>query len=113
MQIAARSLILRTGDALVEIPIRIFVPQLESDGRGWQCRYEIDWPHKQRLSAGHGVDAVQALQLTMQKIGTELYASDYHKSGKLYFDQPGAGYGFPVPKSARNLLIGEDAKFDG
>jgi hypothetical protein len=26
------------------------------------------------------------------------------------FEEPGAGYGFPVPATMRDLLVGEDAK---
>jgi hypothetical protein len=32
-------------------------------------------------------------------------------SGDLTFDAPGRGYGFPVPKSLRDLVVGDDADF--
>lgn len=44
-------------------------------------------------------------------IGGEIYASEYHKSGALFLDEPGRGYGFPVASSLRDVLIGDDAKF--
>jgi len=53
---------------------------------------------------------VQAVLLTMQKIGTEIYMSEYHKSGRLLWTAPGRGYGFPVPSNLRDLLIGDDAR---
>ncbi len=56
---------------------------------------------------------MQAIILTLQMIGARLYFSDYHKSGRLYFERPGSGYGFPVPKNARDVLVGDDKKFEG
>ena len=53
---------------------------------------------------------MQAVLLTMQKIGTEIYMSEYHKSGRLLWTAPGRGYGFPVPCNLRDLLIGDDAR---
>jgi len=73
-----------------------------------------DWLAKRKgRERLHGVDAMQALILTLQMIGDRLHFSDYHKTGRLYFETPGSGYGFPVPKNARDLLIGDDARFDG
>jgi hypothetical protein len=46
-------------------------------------------------------------------IGAHLYFSDYHKTGCLYFEKQGSGYGFPVPKNARDMLIGDDRTFEG
>lgn len=47
-----------------------------------------------------------------------LYFSDYHKTGRLKWpgddiEAAGGGYGFPVPRNARDLLIGIDKRFDG
>lgn len=49
----------------------------------------------------------------MQMIGAELYTSDYHEAGKLVFDVKGAGFGFPVPRTVRDLLEGDDVTFFG
>lgn len=59
---------------------------------------------------------MQALTLALQKIGTEIYTSDFHKSGLLSWDDSKksnsrTGYGFPVMPSVRDLLIGDDAKY--
>ena len=101
----ARLLRLSHGHADLDIPIRIFTPEQGDDG-GWFCRCEIAWLHGRWSSPGWGFDAVQAILLTMQKIGTELYMSEHHKPGRLMWTAPGRGYGFPV---SRNLLIGDDA----
>ena len=58
-----------------------------------------------------GVDAVQALELALRMIGAFIYGSDHHESGNLIWGAPGQGYGFPVPNTIRDLLIGEDKKF--
>jgi hypothetical protein len=58
-----------------------------------------------------GYDAVQAILLTLQFIGSRIYGSNEHKSGSLYLDEIGRGYGFPVPYTMRDELIGDDKKF--
>jgi hypothetical protein len=52
------------------------------------------------------------LLCTLQKIGFGLYSSAYRKAGILVFEKPGGGYGFPIPKNGRDLLIGNDKIFD-
>ena len=112
MVIATRVLqIIASGSEPVRTEIRVYKPV--ADERSWACRYEIDWPDATRKSIAHGVDAVQALNLAMIKIGAELYASSYHAQGTLVFEKRGNGYGFPVPKPLRDTLIGDDAKFEG
>jgi hypothetical protein len=110
MLIATRTLKLRRTDGEIEIPVRIFAPQAAST-KTWFCHYQIDWPEGESTSRAGGVDSVQALYLAMQMIGSEIYTSSYHKSGKLYLDAPGSGYGFPVPTTLRDLLVGDDKKF--
>lgn len=92
-----------------EVVIRISA--VEDHGDNWSCRYEINWPEGRRKMEAFGVDFVQAILLAFQMIGAELYTSDYHKSGRLMFDEPGQGYGFPVASSIRDLLIGDDRKY--
>jgi hypothetical protein len=110
MIIARRSLRLRNGTKEIEIPISVHAPSFEKQG-AWSCRYEIGWPEGTRSFAGWGADAVQALVLTLGMIGAEIYSSGYHKAGLLYWNEPGGGYGFPVPPTIRDLLVGEDAKY--
>jgi hypothetical protein len=74
------------------------------------CRFEIAWPDGTLAQWAGGVDAVQALVHALQIIGALLYTSDAHKRGVLYLDEPGRGYGFPVPHGIRDLLEGDDAK---
>lgn len=65
------------------------------------------------IKAGGGVDAVQALELCMKSIAQKLYFSDYHKDGALFWPGQGLGYGFPIAKNGRDLLVGQDKEFDG
>lgn len=114
MIIADRSLHLRQGEQEVVVPIRLFAPQKDADA--WSCSFEIDWPEGIRRSTAVGSDSIQALVLALQKIGAEIYTSDYHKSGLLNWgdltkEAARKGYGFPVMPSIRHLLIGDDAKY--
>ena len=111
MIVATRTLFLTSDGKSQPFDVRIYQP--EPQGRAWACNYEIDWPGKKRASSGFGVDSVQAILSTMLKIGLELYSSDQHSAGTLVFDKSGNGYGFPVPKELRGLLVGDDARFDG
>jgi hypothetical protein len=88
------------------VPINIEVPT-EGD-RCWECAYTIGWPEGERTAVVRGYDGVQALYLTMQRIALELYGSPHHANGSLFWDKPGAGYGFPMPKVGYEDLIGED-----
>ena len=108
--IAARDLRLRAVNGDLPIPIRIFSPTFEKEGV-WFCRYEIGWPDKKSEMSVGGFDSTQALVHALQTIGAEIYSSSYHKSGKLFWDAPGNGYGFPVTGGVRDLLQGDDAKY--
>ena len=111
MIIAARNLMSRSSLDERQIDVSIYAPELV-DGT-WICRYKIDWPTQKRESFAAGVDSVQALCLALQKIGMELYVIPYHLSGDLRWEKFGDGYGFPVPKNGRDMLVGADKAFDG
>ncbi|MDO8978991.1 MAG: hypothetical protein Q7V17_07145 [Afipia sp.] len=108
MIIASRTLTYLAASVRQDVRIDIFKP--EQDNGSWLCRYVINWPDQPWHSFGGGHDAVQALLAAMQKIGIELYASQANTSGQLSWDD-WKGFGFPVPKGARDTLIGDDAKY--
>jgi hypothetical protein len=110
MLIANRSLNLRTKDGNVQIPVRLFSPE-QGAGGSWNCRYEIDWPDGKWAMEAGGFDALQAILMAFYMIGSEIYTSNYHKAGQLSFQEPGNGYGFPVPAPLRDLLQGSDKEF--
>jgi uncharacterized protein DUF6968 len=106
MVIATRRLKLQLPAEEIDVSVRIFLPEADNDS--WRCAYEIDWPNEKRSSAAVGVDSVQALILALQKIGIEIYTSDYHRQGQLGWFEANQGYGFPVTKNVRDLLVGDD-----
>ena len=110
MIIANRTLKLRNETGVAPIAINIFAPECEQPG-AWSCRYDVDWPEGPRTYAGWGVESIQAVVATLNMIGAEIYSSNYHKSGRLYWDAPGNGYGFPVVPTIRDLLQGDDLKY--
>ena len=90
----------------IGVPITIRLPVDRQDH--WRCDYEIGWPEGVRQGKGLGIDSVQALLVALMNIGAELYASDAHRSVKLMWDRPGAGYGFPLAPGIRDLYEGDD-----
>lgn len=107
MLIVSHRLFLKTeaGDGVIEINIHKPEPATTS----WSCRYEIDWPEGRQVRDASGIDALQALVLALQMIGADIYTSAYHREGRLRAYDTDKGYGFPVPTSLRNLLVGVDA----
>jgi hypothetical protein len=110
MLIGTRTLRFEDGADRIDIAIEVHAPERGEDG-GWFCRYAIDWPDERRESEGWGHDALQAVWLTLSKIGIEIYTSAYHQTGRLVWEEAGQGYGFPVPPNARDMLVGDDALF--
>jgi hypothetical protein len=104
-----RILKLETAEGSAQIPIRVFLPRKLSVD--WGCKFSIGWPEGEFEMDIHGVDAIQALDLALRTIGAFLYSSDHHASGELVWLEAGKGYGFPVPNSLRDMLIGDDQKF--
>lgn len=109
MIIATRVLKLRRAQGDIEIPIRIFAP--EPQEIDWSCQVEIDWPDEKLTRVVVGVDAMHAIELALRLVGAQIYTSDYHESGELEWLEPGKGYGFPVPNSIRDLLVGDDKRY--
>lgn len=84
-----------------------------AEGGVWACHYEIGWPEGAQKGEARGGDGIQATYLAMQKIAVYLYMSSYHQTGKLYWERPGQGYGFPMPREGRDQLVGEDKLTQG
>lgn len=93
------------------VEIRLLLPELTQGA--WGCRYEIDWPEGRVSSFCGGNDAIAALHGAIEKIGMELYMSRYHHDRTMSWLEPWVSYGFPLPKGARDELIGDDQRFYG
>jgi len=104
---ATRVLKIRDADRELDVQVRVLMPE-EEDNKYWTCKYEIAWPTETNRGFAAGIDAIQALLLALQIIGIRIYTSSYHEAGNLMWDIPGQGYGFPVSKNLRDLLIGGD-----
>jgi len=109
--IAKRILTLSTNTGDQPVPVEIAAPT--GSGKAWRCAFTIGWPRGTQAGYGAGVDSMQALSIALVNIATQLYTSPEHESGKLRWDKPRNGYGFPIVKPLRNLLVGDDKVFDG
>jgi hypothetical protein len=99
------------------VQIRLYAPEQE---RGqWHCRYELDIPadgeEPARTLTAYATDREPfgAIMFAIQRIGLDLYTSEYHRQRKLHWLDGYEGYGFPVPRGARDLLIGDDVALFG
>lgn len=90
----------------ISIPVRIHTPVRSKID--WSCRAEIGWPGQPWSRDVTGIDAIDAVELALRMVGTELYCSEWHASKRLVWLAPGDGYGFPVPRSISDMLIGQD-----
>ncbi len=79
-------------------------PEKFPDGEDYYCPYQIVGIGSERVKYAGGIDAVQALQLALKKIGTDLYTSQEAQAKQLLWagGEPG-DFGFPVPDSLRDL----------
>ena len=112
MIIATRVLTLRRKRGDIKVPIRIHAPEEDGSIGPWKCRFSIKWPNRTQRFEGYGGDAMQALVFALKMISALLYASKEHKSGRLYWLEPGSGYGLPVTNNMRGLLVGLDKQFE-
>lgn len=57
-----------------------------------------------------GYDSAQALYFAMQQVAVQLYLSEPHRLGNLYWTEAGKGYGFPLPFGGRDAAVGDDRR---
>jgi len=111
MIVGSRVLTVRHEGREREVTIVLHLPEMA--GQSWDCRYEIGWPDGPVRSFAGGNDAIAALFAAIEKIGLELHMSRYHHERAMWWLKPWDGYGFPLPKGARDELIGDDQRFFG
>jgi hypothetical protein len=97
--IAVRELSLSGGTT---VSVIIGRPEPFPDGNGCYCPYQFLGIGDQRVRYAGGEDTVQALMLTLEKIGTDLYTSPEAKAGLLTLNGS-RDLDFPVPHSIRDL----------
>jgi hypothetical protein len=108
MSAITRILRLRQSSRIIEVPVDIGPPML-TDGT-WTCPFRVGWPDGPKIGDASGFDSTQALYHAMQLVAAQLYMSEAHQRGDLYWDRPGNGYGYPLPFGGRKIAIGDDKK---
>ena len=80
-------------------------PEKFPDADDYYCPYQIVGVGNERVRYAGGIDAVQALELTLKMIGTDLYTSGEAQSGALSWmgGSKKGDLGFPVPDGLRDL----------
>ena len=80
-----------------EVHVDLFEPVLEPD-QDYTCRYTVSGLAKPLSGSGMGIDAIQALFITLQLIGNRLYSMEEFKSGRLTWEGSinGRDLGFPT-----------------
>jgi hypothetical protein len=87
--IAERQLVLRRDSGSMDVTVKIGRPEPGSSGADWICPYEIWFGDNCRSMAMHGIDSIQALQLTMATLDVELEHGARKYAGTLYqYDEP-------------------------
>lgn len=71
--------------------LKVGMPFEYGEGLNWCCPYELSTESSRELFAMFGIDALQALELTMKTLGVEIEHWEKTKDGKFYFlDEKGA-----------------------
>lgn len=98
--VAERTLDLESGERVI---VRIGKPRKFRGNDSYFCPIEVRWPDRARISYSGGVDAMQALHLGLQMIGTRLYTSQEAMRGELTW-LGGRDLGFPVPDIIADMV---------
>lgn len=99
--IATRELILSDGK---EVSVIIGKPEKFPDSDDYYCPYQVIGIGKGNVRYAGGIDSVQALLLTLNMIGADLYTSKEAKAGILSWKGGAKGdLGFPLPEVLRDL----------
>ena len=89
--------LVRPGQPAVEVRASLGKPQRIPNHTDYYCPYQITAPADTKLHGVCGVDAFQAIQLTMATIGIELEVLSKDSGGKIEWDAGTDGnLGFPA-----------------
>ena len=87
-----RTLRLRNGTGFEDVVVSIF--WLEQRDQSWFSGWTIGWPERERRGSAGGADAIQALFVALNMVGTGLYCSAEHKAGLLSWPMTGPAKAF-------------------
>jgi hypothetical protein len=95
--VAERHLSLKIGDdGFGEVVILMGKPQRFPDSGDYFCAYQIKGVGNEKIRWGGGVDAFQAIEISMKMIGVDLDALVHGEGHKLSWNaDKGGGLGFP------------------
>jgi hypothetical protein len=95
--IATRNLLLlRDGTSALEVHVLLGKPQAGPDHKDFYCPYQIKGVGEEKVKSVYGIDAFQALQLTLSILAVELEVLNKQLGGKLRWDcDDKGGLGFP------------------
>lgn len=65
--------------------LKVGAPFEYGEGYDWCCPYELGTESGKKLFGMFGIDALQALELTMKTLGVEIKHWEKAKKGKFYF----------------------------
>lgn len=84
--IASREMTFHFKDGRVEdASLKVGLPFEYGNGYDWCCPYELKTQSKTKLFGMFGIDALQALELTMKTLKAEIEAWEKSQDGKFYF----------------------------
>ena len=84
--IAEREMVFRFDDGRIEqASLRVGKPFEYGGGYDWCSPYQLSTESHQLLFGMFGIDALQALELTMKTLRGEIEAWERSKNGKFYF----------------------------
>jgi hypothetical protein len=65
--------------------LKVGIPFEYGEGFDWCCPYELSTESSKKLFGMFGIDAMQALQLTMKTLAVEIEFWEKSKKGKFHF----------------------------
>ena len=91
--VALREMMFHFQDGRTEkVVLKVGMPYEYGDGLDWCCPYELSTESSRKLFGMFGVDALQALELTIKTLKVEVEYWEKFKKGKFYFlGEEGAG----------------------
>jgi hypothetical protein len=79
-----------------EILIKMGKPQ-SPDGEDWYCPIQITGIGNEKVYRIFGADAIQAIELAMRFLGSELHRLNTQHQGRIQWsDAPKGWFGFPI-----------------
>ncbi len=84
--IATREMEFHTDDGKIEKAIlKVGRPFEDKEVLSWCCPYELSTEKRKKVFGMHGIDPLQALNLTMKTLRTEVEYWERTQKGKFYF----------------------------